>query len=123
MGFLSPNTNDDVPRVQEGPRWARIVVVGPMDTGRPILAHKIFLWVAGGGHEMTPKTTKNDDFEPENGRDCSETAGTSWVVPVGPVLQLLLLWTMVGPILAHKIFFMGLNNPPPKKKRKEKINK
>ena len=46
--FLGPNTNDDVPRVQEGPRWARIVVVGPMDNGGPILAHKIFLWVAGG---------------------------------------------------------------------------
>ena len=31
--FLGPNTNDDVPRVQEGPKWARIEDVGPMDNG------------------------------------------------------------------------------------------
>ena len=58
--FLGPNTNDDVPRVQEGPKWARIEDVGPMDNGGAHFGPKnIFMgrWGPIKSPPNYPKTT------------------------------------------------------------------
>ena len=85
MTILSPKMGETVPRLLELPGWSQL------DQSRsycsygqwwgPFWPTKYF-YGSLGGHKMTPKTTKNDDFEPENERDFYVTAGTYWVVPV-----------------------------------------
>ena len=56
--FLGPNTNDDVPRVQEGPKWARIEGVGPMDNGGAHFGPKKYFYGALGPIKSPPNYPK-----------------------------------------------------------------